>query len=46
MSDRTPDQIREEILALVREYHDASRGGGFVPRESPVPVSRRLYDED
>ena len=46
MSDRTPDQIREEILALVREYHDASRGGGFVPGESPVPVSGRVYDED
>ena len=46
MTDRTPDQIREEILALVREYHDASRGRGFVPGESPVPVSGRVYDEE
>ena len=46
MSDRTPDRIREEILALVREYHDTSRGGPFVPGESPVPVSGRVYDEE
>jgi CDP-4-dehydro-6-deoxyglucose reductase, E1 len=46
MSDRTPERIREEILALVREYHAASDGGGFVPGESPVPVSGRVYDEE
>ena len=46
MSERTPDQIREEILALVREFHDAERDGPFVPGESPVPVSGRVYDEE
>ena len=46
MSERTPDRIRQEILELVREYHGASGGGAFVPGESPVPVSGRVYDED
>lgn len=46
MSERTPDQIREEILALVREFHDAERDAPFVPGESPVPVSGRVYDEE
>jgi CDP-6-deoxy-D-xylo-4-hexulose-3-dehydrase len=47
MSDRGPDEIREEILRLVREYHaSAGCAGGFVPGESPVPVSGRVYDDE
>ena len=47
MSERSPDAIRAEILALVREYHDAAHPPReFVPGESPVPVSGRVYDDD
>jgi CDP-6-deoxy-D-xylo-4-hexulose-3-dehydrase len=40
------EEIRAEILRLVREYHDAGGDGAFVPGESPVPVSGRVYDAD
>ena len=41
------DELRERILELVAEYHDAQFGGnGFVPGESPVPVSGRVFDAD
>ena len=40
------EEIRAEILRLVREYHEAGGEGGFVPGESPVPVSGRVYDSE
>lgn len=43
----TPDELRARILALVREFHRAGQGGaGFVPGQSPVPVSGRVYDAE
>ncbi len=39
--------LRERILELVHEYHDAEfRAKGFVPGETPVPVSGRVFDAD
>jgi CDP-4-dehydro-6-deoxyglucose reductase, E1 len=39
--------LREEILALVDEYHSAEFGDtDFVPGETPVPVSGRVFDSD
>ncbi|MDH5506966.1 MAG: lipopolysaccharide biosynthesis protein RfbH [Anaerolineae bacterium] len=41
------NEIREEILALVREYHAAQWGAEeFVPGESPVRVSGRVFDAE
>ena len=40
----TPEALRERILELVREYHEAEGRRPFVPGESPVPVSGRVYD--
>jgi CDP-4-dehydro-6-deoxyglucose reductase, E1 len=40
-------QLRERILKLVEEFHRAAGGpAGFVPGETPVPVSGRTYDAD
>lgn len=38
--------LRAQILALVAEYHATSHPptGAFVPGETPVPVSGRVYD--
>ncbi len=44
---RTAEELREQILELVQTYHDvefASRE--FVPGETPVPVSGRVFDAD
>jgi CDP-6-deoxy-D-xylo-4-hexulose-3-dehydrase len=39
-------EIREQILALVAEYHSAAfPGQTFEPGVSPVPVSGRVFDE-
>jgi CDP-4-dehydro-6-deoxyglucose reductase, E1 len=39
--------LRERILALVGEYHDAEFGPkAFVPGETPIPVSGRVFDSD
>ncbi|MDQ3935990.1 MAG: lipopolysaccharide biosynthesis protein RfbH [Actinomycetota bacterium] len=46
MTDRSPDEIRAEILRLVREFHDAAGERPFVPGESAVPVSGRVYDAE
>ena len=46
MSERSQDEIRAEILDLVREYHAAGADPDFVPGESTVPVSGRVYDSD
>ena len=38
------DSIRAQILALVAEYHDAAfPERPFVPGETPVPVSGRVF---
>lgn len=39
------NELRQQILALVDEYHDAAfPTAKFVPGESPVPVSGRVFD--
>jgi CDP-6-deoxy-D-xylo-4-hexulose-3-dehydrase len=41
------DTLRSRILELVAEYHDvAFPAREFVPGESPVPVSGRVFDAD
>jgi CDP-6-deoxy-D-xylo-4-hexulose-3-dehydrase len=46
MSDRA-DQLRSQILDLVQEYsREAFPEKNFVPGESSVPVSGRVYDGD
>jgi CDP-4-dehydro-6-deoxyglucose reductase, E1 len=40
-------ELRERILELVAEYHDAQfADGGFTGGESPVPVSGKVFDAD
>jgi CDP-4-dehydro-6-deoxyglucose reductase, E1 len=50
MSDtaaRNATGLRDEILALVAEYHDAAFAPqAFRPGESPVPVSGRVFDAE
>lgn len=44
MNDAAP-QLRKRILDLVAEYHAAAFGSrSFVPGETPVPVSGRVFD--
>ena len=44
---RTPEAIRQEILALTREYAAAQwPARPFVAGDSPVPVSGRVFDDD
>src|SRR5258708_5182098 len=44
MSARS-ELLRKQILELVAAYHDEAFGGReFVPGESPVPVSGRVFD--
>jgi CDP-4-dehydro-6-deoxyglucose reductase, E1 len=39
-------ELRDEILGLVREYHDAAFGGDeFQPGETPVHFAGRVFDE-
>src|SRR5947199_7791364 len=41
------DSLRARILDLVSEYHGAAFAErAFVPGESPVPVSGRVFDEE
>src|SRR5437763_10522781 len=41
------DSLRARILDLVSEYHNtAFPERPFVPGESPVPVSGRVFDEE
>jgi len=41
------DAIRQQILELVGEYHEASFAERpFIPGETAVPVSGRAFDED
>jgi CDP-6-deoxy-D-xylo-4-hexulose-3-dehydrase len=45
MSEKS-DRIREQIRALVAEYHaEAFAPKSFVPGENAVPVSGRVFDE-
>jgi len=45
MSEATPDQLREQILSLVEQYHAvAFPERPFVPGVSPVPVSGKVFD--
>jgi CDP-6-deoxy-D-xylo-4-hexulose-3-dehydrase len=42
---RSAAEIRSQIMELVGEYHDVVHGPKpFVPNESPVPVSGRVFD--
>jgi len=42
---RAEEGLRERILELVAEYHaKAFATGEFIPGESPVPVSGRVFD--
>lgn len=39
------DKLRQQILSLVSEYHEAEFAPTpFIPGESPVPVSGRVFD--
>jgi CDP-4-dehydro-6-deoxyglucose reductase, E1 len=39
------DELRQQILELVAAYHEeAFPTSAFVPGESPVPVSGRVFD--
>lgn len=41
------NQIKRQILALVRQYYEAEFGpDDFVPGETPVPVSGRTFDAE
>jgi CDP-6-deoxy-D-xylo-4-hexulose-3-dehydrase len=40
-----PDDLRSRILALVADYHEAAFANEkFVPGETPIPVSGRVFD--
>lgn len=44
---RTAEALRQQILELVEEYHDLRwQEQRFVPGESTVPVSGRVFDAD
>ena len=44
MPDRG-EELRAQILELVAEYHTAAfASGNFIPGETPVPVSGRVFD--
>jgi CDP-6-deoxy-D-xylo-4-hexulose-3-dehydrase len=45
MSSSDAQQLREQILALTAQYHEAANGPQrFVPGMTPVPVSGRTFD--
>src|SRR5947209_6029318 len=40
------DDLRSRILALVADYHEAAFASEkFVPGETPIPVSGRIFDQ-
>ncbi len=42
---RSKEELRERILELIAEYHaETFAPAAFVPGESPVPVSGRVFD--
>lgn len=41
------EEKKRQIMTLVREYHAAQQAGSqFVPGESSIPVSGRIFDSD
>ena len=41
------DELRQQILELIPAYHDAAfPRQAFVPGQTPVPVSGRVFDAD
>lgn len=43
---RKPEEIKQEIFALVKEYQKASTiECTFIPGETVIPFARRVYDE-
>lgn len=47
MADASSAELRERILDLVAKYHDVEFAERpFVPGETPVPVSGRVFDSD
>lgn len=45
--DLERDELRREVIARVADYHDvAFAERPFVPGETPVPVSGRVFDAD
>lgn len=41
------EELRQDILARVADYHDeVFSNGSFIPGETPVPVSGRVFDAD
>jgi CDP-6-deoxy-D-xylo-4-hexulose-3-dehydrase len=47
ISTRTKEELRSEIMQLVREYHDvAHRKGSFEPGKTKVAYAGRVFDHD
>jgi CDP-6-deoxy-D-xylo-4-hexulose-3-dehydrase len=44
--NKTPQQLRAEILDLVREYHQAAFPAKPFTDAAPVPVAGRVFDEE
>jgi CDP-6-deoxy-D-xylo-4-hexulose-3-dehydrase len=45
MMSEKADQLRKQVLRLVADYHaEAFAPIQFVPGETPVPVSGRVFD--
>ncbi len=42
----TQEELRAQILGLVTQYHAAASPRAFVPGESTVPISGRVYDAE
>ena len=38
------DDLRKDILSLIEKYNDSKDESVFIPGESNVPVSGRVYD--
>lgn len=44
--DKTESQLREQILEMVKEYHDIKyRNREYIPGQSPVRYAGRVFDE-
>jgi CDP-6-deoxy-D-xylo-4-hexulose-3-dehydrase len=44
--DKTESQLREQILAMVKEYHDIKyKNREYIPGQSPVRYAGRVFDE-
>ena len=38
------NDLKKDILSLIEKYNDSKDESIFIPGESPVPVSGRVYD--